>query len=380
MSEVSHPPRRWPRLLLLIALSLALHALLVDWGRRQIIMPGATQEQVMAVELRPLPPPEQPVALPVPRPTQPRAAKPASRPAPPARRSEPSIEPPDEPIRETVEPIYTPAPEAPHSTPATATATASDDGTGKTSDGKGQGTAGAGAEGGQAQGDAPGKSYQTSAPPSVLLRYDATGTKDGRASYGRGSIAWRNDGPHYSVEGKAKVLVFTVLNFTSQGDLDGNGLSPELYTEQTGFKSATNTHFNRERNVVSFSASTTTYPRRGGEQDRGSVIWQLSAIGRGDPAQFRAGAVIDMFVAGVRDGDIWRMQVQGEEDVTLPIGQLHTWHVVRMPKPGSYEDRVDIWLAPQHEWYPVRVRYTEPPSRGGDFIDLSLSGMEALPP
>jgi hypothetical protein len=52
MSEVSRPTRRWPRLLILIASSLALHAALVDWGRRQILMPGQTQEQAITVELR----------------------------------------------------------------------------------------------------------------------------------------------------------------------------------------------------------------------------------------------------------------------------------------------------------------------------------------
>jgi hypothetical protein len=123
----------------------------------------------------------------------------------------------------------------------------------------------------------------------VLLEYDVTGTKDQQPAYGRGSIAWTNEGQRYKVEGKAKALFFTLLNFTSVGELDAWGVSPELYTEQKGFKSATNTHFNRERNVVSFSASTTSYPRRGGEQDRASLIWQLAAIGRGDPGSSSRG-------------------------------------------------------------------------------------------
>jgi hypothetical protein len=51
---------------------------------------------------------------------------------------------------------------------------------------------------------------------------------------------------------------------------------------------------------------------------------------------------------------------------------MTTWHVVRMPKPGSYDQKLDFWLAPQHEWYPVKLRYTE---TNGDYLDLSLSAM-----
>ncbi|WP_044531042.1 DUF3108 domain-containing protein [Herbaspirillum sp. B65] len=374
MSEVSLPPRRWPRLLILIALSLALHGVVVDWARHHIAPPGAAQEPVITVELRPVPPPQQPVVLPAPAPAQPKRSKPARQAAPaPTRHVEPSIEPPDEPIRETVEPIYTPAPQAAHAMPAASTGVSDVSG-----DGQAQGgTATADASPGDSQAPATGKQYHTSAPPSALLQYDVTGTKDQQPAYGRGSIDWHNEGSHYRVEGKAKALFFTLLNFTSVGELDAWGVSPELYTEQKGFKSATNTHFNRARNLVSFSASTTSYPRRGGEQDRASLIWQLAAIGRGDATQIQPGAVIDLFVAGVRDGELWRVQVLGQEAIDLPIGHLQTWHLVRMPKPGSYDDRVDIWLAPQHEWYPVRVRYTDlrPP---GDYTQLDLS--ELKPP
>lgn len=376
MSEVSRPARRWPRLLILIASSLALHVALVDWGRRHIIVPGQTQAPTMTVELRPVPPPAQPVALPAAKPTRPSSARPANavrRPAP-RRVPEPSIDPPDEPIRETVERIPMPAPQ---DLPAASLPTSAS-GAGQAGRGEGEGSASAdhGDNGsGEAPDAAPGKVYQTSAPPSALLEYDVTGTKDQQPAYGRGSIAWHNEGDHYKVEGKAKALFFTLLNFTSVGALDAWGVSPELYTEQKGFKSATNTHFNRERNVVSFSASTTSYPRRGGEQDRASLIWQLAAIGRGDAGQMQAGAVIDLFVAGVRDGEIWRVQVLGQERLTLPVGALQTWHLVRMPKPGSYDDRVDIWLAPQHEWYPVRVRYTDL-RPNGDYTQLDLSGLK----
>ncbi len=368
MTEVSRSSRRWPRLLILVALTLMLHALLVGWGRRHMIAMQTPQETAITVQLHPVAPPAQPVALPAapPPPVTPATPRRTSKPQRPARRAQASIDPPDEPIRETVERIVTIAPEATHTAPAD-TSAGNDAGPAKIDPATAATTSGT---------DTPasGKHYQTDAPPSAVLDYDVTGTKDQAPAYGSGRITWVNHGSSYEVMGRAKALFFTVLNFSSQGELDDWGVSPVIYTEQKGFKAATNTHFNRERNIVSFSASTTSYPRQGGEQDRASLIWQLAAIGRGNPAQIQPGVTIDLFVAGVRDGELWRVQVLGEEDITLPIGRLHTWHVVRMPKPGSYDDRVDIWLAPQHAWYPVRVRYTDQ-RPDGDYTELSLSGL-----
>ncbi|WDZ95550.1 DUF3108 domain-containing protein [Herbaspirillum sp. WKF16] len=364
----SRIPRRWPRLLALALLSLALHLLLVDWGKRHLLGTAAQDEPVLTVELRPLPPPRQPVSLPVAKPAAPKktAAAPARKAPPPT-----PIEPPDEPIRETVETI---APQ-PAVTAAAEAGAASGNGNGKAEASPGQGD-----DTGPAQAQAPtaaGEHYDTNPPPSARLGYDAQSTRDGLPNPYRGTttLDWKNDGRNYHLEVITKALWITWANFSSRGAIDAFGVSPELYTEQTGRRAATNTHFQRERKLISFSASTETYPRRGGEQDRASVLLQLAAIGRGDATRFQPGSVIDLFVAGARDGEVWRIQVLGEEQIRLPIGELRAWHVARMPTPGTYDKRIDIWLAPQHEWYPARVLYTDL-RRDGEVVDLKLSEIE----
>ncbi|MBP0600093.1 DUF3108 domain-containing protein [Herbaspirillum sp. LeCh32-8] len=368
MTDVSRPQKRWPRVLLLIALSLVLHLLLVDWSKRHLITRSAQDDRVFTVELRPVPPPQQPVSLPQARPP---AAKSAPKKTAPARRApsrQESIEPPDEPIRETVEKIETQAAAPAASTPATADAGAASGDDKNAGDGNADGPVQAAGE----PANTAGAHYNTNPPPTARLEYDVLASYNQMPVHGYGTLDWKTDGKTYRLDGKAEDFLFTFLNFSSSGDIDGFGVSPELYTEKRMRKSATNTHFNRERNTISFSSSTESYPRNGGEQDRASLIWQLSAIGRGDAGKYQMGAVIDLFVAGARDGEVWRIQVLGEENIKLPIGELHTWHVVRMPKPGSYDQRIDIWLAPQHEWYPVRLRYTDP-RKDGDFLDMALS-------
>jgi len=217
------------------------------------------------------------------------------------------------------------------------------------------------------------KSYRVSLLPSAQLDYDVVALRDGQKVYGRGKIDWQSDGGNFTIDGEAGILFFTLLSFKSSGVVDDFGVSPVLYSEKRFRKSETNTHFHRERNTISFSASTASYPRKGGEQDRASIVWQLAGIGRGDGEKFVPGEEINFFVAGVRDAETWQIRVVAEEEIDTYLGKTKAWHVVRMPRPGSYDQKIDIWLAPQQGWYPVKLRYTE---TSGDYLDMSLSNLK----
>lgn len=219
--------------------------------------------------------------------------------------------------------------------------------------------------------------YKVDLPPSAELKYDVQKVPvDGAKYYGSGTISWQNARGNYQVSGEAHLLFITLFNFKSEGVLDDYGIAPALYTQKSMRRSETNTHFNRDlRNSITFSSSTISYLIKGGEQDRGSVMWELAGIGRGDREKFVSGAQIDLFVAGVRDGDIWSIYVVGQEEIEVGTGKTLAWHVVRDPRAGTYGQKIDIWLAPQYEWYPVKVRYTE---KNGDYLDMSMSSVRQL--
>jgi hypothetical protein len=168
-----------------------------------------------------------------------------------------------------------------------------------------------------------------------------------------------------------------VLNFGSQGRINEFGIAPALYTEQTRSKPLTQTHFQPDQKQIVFSASSASYPYHGGEQDRASIMWQLAAIGRGDSGQFQTGEPFNIVVAGARKAETWRINVVGEEEIETSHGQFAAWHVMRAPTPGSDEQQIDIWLAKDQQWYPVKVRYTE---ANGDHLEMSLSELEPIPP
>lgn len=352
------PTRRW-RIAALILLTIVLHVLAIHWGKAYF---NATDTDAHAtssvsVTLRPMELPRQPVSLPVAaarKPSKTVKPRPPVSPAPEVSNAVAAVDA----ISDTPSTVNAVAPEPVHAAasaePAPTSAPPTDD-----SPPAVQGT-----------------QYHIDPPPSAELEYDVLAFSDNLTWHGTSTLDWKTDGSRYTVDGEVYTRLFAkiaFLNFTSSGEIGAFGVEPELYTEKKRNRPATNTHFNRERNLVSFSASTTNYPRAGGEQDRASLIWQLAAIGRGDSAKFAPGAVIDMFVAGVRDGEVWRMQVVGQEEIRLITGAAQVWHVVRQPRPGSYEQRLDIWLEPGRQWYPARLRFTE---TNGDYLELSLSKLK----
>ena len=221
--------------------------------------------------------------------------------------------------------------------------------------------------------DTPPLFSRVSLPPSADLSYDAIAIKGSSKVEGRGLVKWTQDGRQYSITGEASVLFLSVLSYRSEGRLSEVGILPELYTEKRLGKSSTNTHFHRDRQTISFSASTNNYPVKGGEQDRGSVFWQLAGLARGNPEKLQAGLSFDLVIAGSRTADPWRVTVHGNEPITLGQGRSDAWHM-SLVRPDSGNDyQLEVWVAPERDWYPVKIMYVD---RKGTSLGLTLSKIE----
>lgn len=357
--------RRWRQPVLVIIISLLLHLFVFDWlaERPSKVYRTTPVEQVIVASLLPpaTPAPVQPVvvaARPVPAPPAPRRVAPR-RTTVKIARAAPVVEPVDvTPIDEALPADPSPQPQAEVPVQPETTTDPVD--------------AAPPAEA-AVPNPTPAPVLHFAPPPSAELKYDVQALRDGKIVYGNGKISWKKEGNNYEIDGEAGILFFSVLTFKSEGSLDEQGITPLRYSEKRFRKSATNTHFQRDPKRISFSASTMQYPRSGGEQDRASIIWQLAALGRADPAQFGDG--LDIFVAGVRDGDTWHVQVLGQEQITVGGAVINAWHLLRTPRAGSFDTQVDIWLAPTRDWYPVKLRQTE---RNGDYLDMSMSSITAL--
>ncbi|WP_313633119.1 DUF3108 domain-containing protein [Massilia timonae] len=204
--------------------------------------------------------------------------------------------------------------------------------------------------------------YTIDMPPPATITLDVARTdKDGAEWSGEAMLAWQLNDDTYKIQVEAGIrVVFTRVNLVvlhSEGAVAATGFAPIRMTEKRRGRSLTATHFNWGENKLTFSASQAAYPLAPGAQDKASIPLQLSAIARGDAKQLNGD--IDILVGEDRDASVYRFRVVGQEEIDTRLGKLQTWRLTRPPLPGSYKSTLDIWLAPQHGWYPVRIRNTE---------------------
>jgi len=220
--------------------------------------------------------------------------------------------------------------------------------------------------------------YVVALPPSAELKCQLNGLQRGLLISGEGRILWmRSNYLNSNIHADFTVANEPFLHFMSDGIINQeHGIVPFQYIEQRPNRTESKTILGSDDHVIRFSTSNQTYPRLGGEQDPASVIWQLSGIGRHDGNAFRPDAEFKMYVAGASKADVWVIRVIAQEEVGTPMGKMQAWHLVRTAPAGSDEQSIDIWLAPEKEWYPVKLRYTE---ANGDTLDLSVSEITPVP-
>ncbi len=181
--------------------------------------------------------------------------------------------------------------------------------------------------------------------------------------YGDGEINWEFKTGRYKMSIEASLdLLLTSINLYqlhSEGNIDVYGVTPAISTEKRRSRSETATHFDHANKAVSFSSSNKTSEVQSGVQDKASFIMQLAGIGNAEPDKFQPGREIRLQVAEERDVSTFVFVVTALEEVETKMGKIMAWHVIRPPLPGSYNSKLEVWLAPEQNWYPIQIRNTE---------------------
>jgi hypothetical protein len=206
----------------------------------------------------------------------------------------------------------------------------------------------------------------TSPGPAELV-YEVSGRAKGLRYSADARLRWQPGGNRYTAE--LEVNAFLVGNRvqTSRGRLDAQGLSPERFGDKRRGKEKA-THFDPVGQRIRYSSNAPDTPLQPGAQDRLSVFMQLASLFQARPTAYTAGQALRLQVAGTHDADTWTFQIGPEETLTLPAGTLQARRLTRPPQ-GEHDNTVDIWLAPELQYLPVRIRITEP---DGDMADQKL--------
>ncbi|RYX96786.1 MAG: DUF3108 domain-containing protein [Comamonadaceae bacterium] len=207
-------------------------------------------------------------------------------------------------------------------------------------------------------------------PGSVQLKYKMNGEAKGLTYYANAELNWRTDGAAYDASMRVSALFLGSRSMASIGRVGEAGLVPQRFTDKS--RSEVAAHFEADKGLVTFSANTPSAPWVEGAQDRVTVFLQLGGMLAANPAVFPPGTNISMYTVGPRSADMWTFQVEGDELLKLPYGELATVKVIRQPR-RDYDQRVEIWYAPSLGFLPVRNRITQP---NGDFVDQQLNSVD----
>lgn len=341
---------------------LVLHGIAVVWVARshQVPWPPEQEQIIPALLLQPEPvkppPPPAPVAQ----------QRPAPRPQP----------------RQAPAPAHEPAP-APAEPADMSDANSADFiGAGAQASGNTGVVTDLGAEGPGAAPASPGAAF--SLPPSTTLRY-ATYVNGVRNE--DGLIRWATDGKTYTLSVEIPLpLFFGSLAFRSAGRVGTYGLAPTRYEEVRGRRQPDVTTFHyadttppasgaQGASTITFTRTPTVLPLPEGTQDRFSVFLQLTGLARGNPERMTSpGLTLDLPIADTDSVEVARVQHVGEETIDTPNGTIRAQHFIRLPRRADDRRRVEIWLAAERGWLPVRLRQTEPNGMQFDLVYQSQEG------
>nr|WP_255520227.1 DUF3108 domain-containing protein [Ramlibacter aurantiacus] len=207
--------------------------------------------------------------------------------------------------------------------------------------------------------------------PPMRLRYEVRGRTRGiDFPTGEGVLNWRPDGRSYEALLELRVPLLPTRTQRSTGQLSARGLEPVRFSERRRTEEAV--HFDRDRERIVFSNNRAAAALEAGAQDRLSVLMQLGALLARQQAPVPLGTSLAMQVAGLHEAETWHFEVQARDALQLPGGSLATLRLVRLPR-MEFDYRLELWLAPELDYAPVRLRLTW---AHGDWLDQQWSGTD----
>ncbi len=215
---------------------------------------------------------------------------------------------------------------------------------------------------------------KTNPPPPAQLDYAIRASVHGLSLEGSGTIQWQVSASTYQLSFDTKTaLTGKLLSEKSEGTVGQRGLQPAIFYSKRFRKEAMTVNFDRDAGTIVFPNKHPSLKIEGDEQDRISVLWQLLALARANPARFSVGSHWKFFVISHRNGEAWTFSVQEKQKLRTALGEMDSLHLVYQPPEASGAPRVDIWLAPSLDWFPVRIRYSEP---NGDSIEQAIESIK----
>ena len=212
-------------------------------------------------------------------------------------------------------------------------------------------------------------------PASTRMSYLLTGNYRGEVS-GTAQVEWAREGSRYQVHvdfivGPSLAPLMTQRS-TSDGEITAQGLAPRRYDQDVRFIGQ-----DRPRQTVLFDAGNVVLangdvkPGLPGLQDTASQFVQLAYVFGTRPEMLTLGSSVEMPLALPKKIAVWVYDVVDSEVLNTSFGPVTGIHL----KPRGSEQKagtvsVEMWMAPQLRYLPVRMRFVQDAQT---YVDLMIA-------
>lgn len=151
--------------------------------------------------------------------------------------------------------------------------------------------------------------------------------------------------------GLARLFSRQHLEYVSLGKLTANGLRPEYFgTERlrSGKTEAASAKFDWDALTVTFGEPARTAALPADAQDIVSFMYQLGSLSL-------APGRVELPITNGWKLERYELEIGIEEQLQTPFGTLRAVPVRQLRRPG--QESVELWLAPEYRWLPVRIRF-----------------------
>lgn len=158
----------------------------------------------------------------------------------------------------------------------------------------------------------------------------------------------------------------------SSGRLLGSGLRPEYFegndNNDDSRRVSARFDWTGKRLILNHEGRTETAPLPPGTQDRISLLYQFMFVA------FNGLAHLDVAMTNGRKLDEYRYLIARNIDIDTPLGRMNTLHLAKQRQPD--ESSAEIWLAPQYNFFPVKVLIVE---KNGTRYEQVITKLELRP-
>ncbi|HET9025106.1 MAG TPA: DUF3108 domain-containing protein, partial [Burkholderiaceae bacterium] len=168
-----------------------------------------------------------------------------------------------------------------------------------------------------------------------------------------------------------------LLDLKSSGALQSFGIAPEKYVERVEIANRElRAEFDWLARVVQFFGRGAGQPAGflEGVQDPLSLQFHLPLLAQAYPSRFTPGADITVPVAR-RGIETYVFRAVAFEPVRIGDRDVRALKLDR-PRGPNATRRVEIWMAPEYQWLPVRLRFTDTNDEVWDSVLAALPGDE----